>query len=78
MMQVKSIKGMQFPNKNGAVYFIPSHRACFALYEEGKGYVSLDNGHTVYIPVGGRKVLQHIIDNGGFLTPVAYVQPVIG
>ena len=75
MMKIKSVKGLKFRNEIG-VYGVYTSKGCLALYEEGKGYVSLDNGRSVYVPVGGRKALQNIIDQGGFLTPPTFVQPV--
>lgn len=47
----------------------------YALFQDGKGFVSLDNKH-VYILKGnvGREALQGIIDAGGFVGPVYYKQ----
>lgn len=35
----------------------------FALYVDDRGFLSLD-GKTVYIPCGGRKALQAIVEGG--------------
>lgn len=55
----------------------------YALYEPGKGYVAFssdrdDFGILIpYIPIGGRKALQSILSNGGFINfdGMEYVQP---
>lgn len=46
----------------------------YALYVEGKGFVSLD-GEIPYAPVGGRKALQRIIETGLTEEP-AYIMPI--
>ena len=49
--------------------------AHYAIYEEGKGLVSLDGGRTVYMLTGktGRTALESIIQFGGFIGEVDYV-----
>ena len=46
----------------------------YALFEDGKGYCSLD-GITPYILKGitGKNALQSIIDAGGFCEPISYL-----
>ena len=48
--------------------------AHYAIYEEGKGFVSLDGGRTVYMLVGktGRKAMEDILKSGGFVGQVDY------
>lgn len=46
----------------------------WALYEEGKGYVAFSGDKDKfgilipYIPVGGKRALQSILDAGGFVS----------
>lgn len=46
----------------------------WALYEEGKGYVAFSGDRDKfgilipYIPVGGKRALQSILDAGGFVS----------
>lgn len=40
-----------------------TYRKGFAIYVENRGYLSLD-GKTVYLPVGGRRALKSIIEQG--------------
>ena len=49
-----------------------------AIYEDGKGFCSLDGGRTVYMLTGkrGRKSLQGIIDAGGFVGKIGYRQTI--
>ena len=46
----------------------------FALYVEGKGFVSLD-GQYPYSPIGGRLALKSIIETGLTEEP-AYIMPI--
>jgi hypothetical protein len=52
------------------------HGAHYAIYKEGKGFVSLDGGKTVYMLVGktGRKAMENILKSGGFVGQVDYRQ----
>ena len=70
MMIIKNLKNFKFRDKFG-IYVMNG----FALYVEGKGFVSLD-GEIPYAPVGGRKALQSIIDAGGFTEEPAYLMPI--
>ena len=56
-------------SRGGAV-----HGAHYAIYEDGKGFVSLDGGKTVYMLVGktGRKAMEDILKSGGFVGQVDY------
>lgn len=50
----------------------------YALYEIGKGLCSLDGGRTVFMLVGkhGKDAMQRIIDHGGFVGEVDYMQSI--
>jgi len=47
----------------------------YALYEEGKGYVAFSSNRDKfgilipYMPCGGKKALQSILNDGGFISP---------
>lgn len=47
----------------------------YAIMEEGKGLISLDEGRTVYLLKGksGFNAMQKIIDMGGFVGNVDYL-----
>ena len=68
-MQIKRLKDAKFGNK-----LIARVVTGWALYEEGKGYVAFSGDRdkygilTPYIPVGGNKALQAILDAGGFVS----------
>ena len=72
-MVIKSVKNLKFKYKLGTYQHIG--RNPLALYVEGKGFVSLDGGKTVYVPIGGRKALEVILQTG-FCGEVDYIQPV--
>lgn len=71
-MIIKSVKNLKFRDNIGTYIY---ENGGLALYEEGKGFISLD-GEKVYIPIGGRKALQSILDAGGFCGEVQYIRPV--
>lgn len=50
------------------------HGAHYAIYEDGKGFVSLDGGKTVFMLTGkaGLKSMKSIIESGGFVGQVDY------
>ena len=51
----------------------------FAFYIPGKGYIGMkDGGGMPYTPLGGKKALQQILDDGGFLDykPNIFINPV--
>lgn len=66
-MVIKRLKNAEFGNKK--IWEVVTG---WALYEEGKGYVAFTSDRdkygilTPYIPVGGKKALQSILDAGGF------------
>jgi hypothetical protein len=66
-MIIKRLKGAKFGNKK-----IWVEVTGWALYEEGKGYVAFSSARdefgilSPYIPVGGKRALQSILDAGGF------------
>ena len=76
-MQIKRVKGAKFGTKQ-----ISRVVTGYALYEEGKGYIAFSSDRdkygilTPYIPAGGKKALQAIIDAGGFVSfnGMEYVQ----
>lgn len=70
-MQIKSVKNFKFKDAFG----IFRYDGGLALYEEGKGFVSLDGGKSVYIPLGGRKALKSILETG-LSGEVDYIQPI--
>lgn len=54
------------------------HGAHYALYEEGKGFISLDGGRTVFMLIGktGRKALEEIIQRDGLVGDVDYLETI--
>jgi hypothetical protein len=72
-MIIKSVRNLKFKDNKG-VYSIEG-KCSLALYEEDKGFISIDGGHTPYVPAGGRKALNTILEMGGFIGEVDYIQP---
>lgn len=72
-MTIKSLKNIKFRDAFGVYTF--SGRNNYALYVEGKGFVSLDGGKRPYSPQGGKKALESILATG-FCGEVDYIQPV--
>ena len=72
-MLIKSVKNLKFKDNKG-VYSVVGKT--MALYEEGRGYISLDGGLHPYCPVGGRNALKSIIAQGGFIGEVSYINPI--
>ena len=68
-MIIKNLKNFKFRDKFG-IYVMNG----FALYVEGKGFVSLDGQHP-YSPIGGRLALKSIIETGLTEEP-AYIMPI--
>ena len=68
-MIIKKLKNAAFSNAAGTISCIVSG---WAFYVEGKGYVAFSHDRdrygilVPYIPCGGRKALQAILDMGGF------------
>lgn len=66
-MTIKRIKDGKFGSKK--LYTVVSG---WAFYEEGKGYVAFSQARDhygiliPYMPCGGKKALQSILDAGGF------------
>lgn len=66
-MMIKRIKDGKFGSKK--LYTVVSG---WAFYEEGKGYVAFSQARDrygiliPYMPCGGKKALQSILDAGGF------------
>ena len=80
MLTIKKLANTPFANDNETIVrFVTG----YALYEEGKGYIAFSHdrdGYGIlipYIPCGGRKALQAILDAGGFVTMdgMEYVTP---
>lgn len=71
MMTIKKLKNAEFTNAAGNIARIANG---YALYEEGKGWIAFSYDRDrygiliPYIPCGGRKALQAILDAGGFVT----------
>lgn len=68
-MIIKNLKNFKFKDSMG-VYSMSG----YALYVEGKGFVSLD-GQYPYSPIGGRLALKSIIETGLTEEP-AYIMPI--
>lgn len=76
-MKIKRLRGAKFGNKR-----IARVVTGWVLYEDGKGYIAFSSDRdkygilTPYIPVGGKKALQSILDAGGFVSfeGMEYVQ----
>lgn len=68
-MIIKNLKNFKFRDKFG-IYVMDG----FALYVEGKGFVSLD-GQYPYSPICGRLALKSIIETGLTEEP-AYIMPI--
>ena len=78
-MIIKRLKNVRFTKANGALSCTVTG---WALYEEGKGYYAFSHDRKFglllpYMPCGGRKALQAIVDAGGFLSMegMEFVQP---
>lgn len=72
-MTIKSLKNIKFRDAFGV--YEHTGRNNYALYVEGKGFVSLDGGKSVYSPQGGKKALESILTTG-FCGEVDYIQPI--
>lgn len=80
MLIIKKIKEAKFANAAGTIARIANG---YAFYEEGKGWLAYSHDRDrfgiliPYIPCGGRKALQAILDAGGFTTMdgMEYVNP---
>lgn len=80
MLTIKKIKGAKFANAAGT---ITREANGYAFYEEGKGWLAFSHDRDrfgiliPYIPCGGRRALQAILDAGGFTTMdgMEYVTP---
>lgn len=70
-MEIKNLKNFKFEDTFG-VYSTTG----YALYEKGKGFVSLNGGKSPYTPIGGKSALQSILDAGGFIGEVSYIKPI--
>jgi hypothetical protein len=70
-MIIKSVKNFKFKDAFGIFVY----EGGLALYEEGKGFVSLDGGKTPYIPCGGRKALKAILASG-FYGEIDYIKSI--
>ena len=76
-MKIKRLKSAKFGFKK-----IWVEVTGYALYEEGKGYIAFSSERdkfgilAPYVPCGGKKALQAILDAGGFCSfdGMEYVQ----
>lgn len=76
-MEIRRLKNAKFGTKT-----ISRVVSGYAFYEAGKGWVAFSNDRdqygilVPYIPCGGRKALQAILDAGGFVSfdGMEYVQ----
>lgn len=79
-MTIKKIKEARFANASNTIARVVSG---YALFVEGRGYVAFSNHRdrygilAPYIPCGGRKALQSILDAGGFVNMdgIEFVNP---
>ena len=74
-LQIVKLKKQKFRTTNG--YYQPEG---YTLYHPDLGYITLDNDDYPYIPCGGKKALQEILNAGGLLdyTNVKWLQPMQG
>ena len=80
MLTIKKIKDAKFANSTGTIAAVANG---WAFFEEGKGWLAFSHDRDrfgiliPYIPCGGRKALQAILDAGGFVTMegMEYVTP---
>lgn len=74
-LQIVKINNFQFRHPLGTV-------ACkgWAFFIPGKGFLKFksDNNFLPYVPLGGKKALQSIIETGGFIhfDDVEFINPV--
>lgn len=70
-MQIKRLRNTHFGTKK-----ISRVVTGWALYEPGKGWVAFSADRDAYIPCGGKRALQSILDAGGFCSfeGMEYVQ----
>ena len=61
---VKLTGNVKFLSKDGKCYYLPSG---FCFLHPEKGYFAFAGDETPYIPVGGRKALKSIMQDGGFI-----------
>ena len=69
-MEIKKLGNYKFKDAIGTYVM-----SGYGLYVAGKGFVTLD-GDTPYTPVGGKRALQSILEQGGFTAEPQYIQPV--
>ena len=69
-MEIKKLGNYKFKDAIGTYVM-----SGYGLYVEGKGFVTLD-GDKPYTPVGGKRALQSILEQGGFTSEPQYIQPV--
>lgn len=72
-LQIKKVNGLKWKIED---------RYCtidgFSLYEDSKGYMSFKHDGIPYVPTGGKKALQRIIDDGGLTSydNVVWINPI--
>lgn len=79
VLDVKRIDGLKWLSKDNKGYYMEKG---FALYNQGLGYLKFktDKTEVPYIPCGGKKALQDIIDAGGLThyNDVEWLKPIEG
>lgn len=75
-LEIKRIGGLQFPHPLGAV-----SAKGWAFYIAGKGFVKFkfQDNFLPYTPCGGKKALQSILADGGFIEydSLEFINPVV-
>ena len=74
-MEIVRIRSERFFNPSIGGYTQPKGAYCF---KDSRGFVGFkDRPYTPYIPGGGKKALQSILDDGGFINEndLVFIQP---
>lgn len=64
-LQIVDVSGKKFMINSTTGYIVSNRK--FAFYIHGLGYLKFKNEKEIYMPLGGKKALQSIINMGGFL-----------
>lgn len=77
-LEIKSVGGLKFRINSKIVAVMKE--GCHSLFIEGLGYLYFltDKEPIPYVPCGGKKALQSIIDNGGLLdySEIRFTNPI--
>lgn len=73
---VKLTGDVKFLSKDKKGYYLPTG---YCFLHPQKGYFAFERDETPYIPVGGRKALKSIMQDGGFIDfdTVVWLKPYI-